>query len=324
LQYRYTAYGLVIDTDRQLSGVREISRASEAADLFIHFETRLPTTLHWQAHSRFKSTHHADQGDQPALRILESSDGEWTRLAYIEGMQFTVDHAGRVIWVEYEPAVPFDYVQHYLLNTMVGLALRLREVVCLHASAIEMDGRAYLIAGDSGAGKSTTSLYCLLQGQGFLSDNLSVLTVDSGGLSVQAGIPRLRLTPTSSHALFGTILPPLVNRRSKTYIELEEYGVRTVGRALPLGGVYILTTRANRLAISPLEPKLAFITLMNHVYLRYLLDYRARSVDTVLLARLAQMIPVTVVTPQDDLNALPALYAALVADATRARPPLSA
>jgi hypothetical protein len=57
--------------------------------------------------------------------------------------------------------------------------------VLLHASAVVLDGAAYLFVGHSGAGKSTTAMHALTVGAEVLSDDRTIVTMEPDG-SVRA------------------------------------------------------------------------------------------------------------------------------------------
>lgn len=58
--------------------------------------------------------------------------------------------------------------------------LQSRGVVTVHAAAVACDGRAALIVGDSGSGKSTTALVCAAAGLGFLGDDQVAISWSGG------------------------------------------------------------------------------------------------------------------------------------------------
>jgi hypothetical protein len=53
--------------------------------------------------------------------------------------------------------------------------------VILHASAVALDGAAYLFIGHSGAGKSTTAMHALSLGAEVLSDDRTIVTIERDG-----------------------------------------------------------------------------------------------------------------------------------------------
>jgi hypothetical protein len=69
----------------------------------------------------------------------------------------------------------FDLEKHLT----VTLQWRRPELLFLHAAALARSGRAWLLAGDSGAGKSTTSWALLHYGWRYLSDELAPIDLDS-------------------------------------------------------------------------------------------------------------------------------------------------
>ena len=67
-----------------------------------------------------------------------------------------------------------------------------RGTPAIHAGAVARDGRAVIVAGSSGAGKSTVTLSCLAAGFDYLGDDFVVLSSPEGG------------TPHTVHAVYGT------------------------------------------------------------------------------------------------------------------------
>ena len=64
-----------------------------------------------------------------------------------------------------------DGVYYYLWEPLALMVLMRRGLVAWHGGAVARDGRAVLIAGRSGSGKSTTVLNLLTAGFGFLADD---------------------------------------------------------------------------------------------------------------------------------------------------------
>jgi hypothetical protein len=85
-------------------------------------------------------------------------------------------------------------------STVAGLALAGIGLLPMHASAIELDGRAFLFAGSAGAGKSTITAELLAYGARFLGDDLTVISPPDGEHSffVHRGRPTMRLHPATA------------------------------------------------------------------------------------------------------------------------------
>ncbi|WP_404366249.1 hypothetical protein AB5I39_10505 [Sphingomonas sp. MMS24-J45] len=82
---------------------------------------------------------------------------------------------GRHVTVAAAPGVSEPKLALFLLGTVFGFLCHQRGLFPLHASTIEIGGRAFSFAGDSGAGKSTTAAALIELGHTLLSDDISVI-----------------------------------------------------------------------------------------------------------------------------------------------------
>jgi hypothetical protein len=97
--------------------------------------------------------------------------------------------AGRAALVVASPAMlarPHDLRCELLEFAVYTLAARDQPVLPLHAACVGVRDRAVLLLGESGAGKSTAALQCLLAGLGVLAED--VVFVDPSRLTV-TGVP---------------------------------------------------------------------------------------------------------------------------------------
>jgi hypothetical protein len=101
---------------------------------------------------------------------------------------------GRDILVEPQPGVPERNLRLYLLGSVFGVLLHQRELLPLHANAIEIDGKAVAFMGSSGGGKSTLAARFHDRGNRVVADDICVVKVDSDDQAYALpGLPRLRL-----------------------------------------------------------------------------------------------------------------------------------
>lgn len=109
-----------------------------------------------------------------------------------------------------------DALRHRMLELCEE---RLRAFVTLHAAAVARDGELVLLAGESGAGKTTLTLALLDAGWTYLSDDLAPVAVESGlvhpfpkplGVKDAATFERVRdaFTATSLGPPTGSFLVP--------------------------------------------------------------------------------------------------------------------
>ncbi len=75
----------------------------------------------------------------------------------------------------------FEYHTRYELIefAVFTLAARSQGLIPLHGACVGADGRGLLLIGDSGAGKSTASLQCLLHGMDFVTEDSVFVTPDT-------------------------------------------------------------------------------------------------------------------------------------------------
>jgi hypothetical protein len=109
-------------------------------------------------------------------------------------------------------------LRHYKQAIFITLYqhLRRRGQHLIHASAIGHNGRAALIAGRSGAGKTTTMLTCVAAGLAFLGDDTTLVQrTAAGDIDVIALLSTLDVTDQTA-ALFPELAPFLSPRRSHT------------------------------------------------------------------------------------------------------------
>ncbi len=106
---------------------------------------------------------------------------------------------GKRIVVEPDQAAEPRRIRLFLLGTAFGALLMQRGVLPIHGSAVEIKGQAAIITGTSGAGKSTLVAALRDRGSGFLSDDVSVVTIGEGNVPcVQPGYPQQKLWKDSA------------------------------------------------------------------------------------------------------------------------------
>jgi hypothetical protein len=131
------------------------------------------------------------------------------------------------------------------------LASRAQGLVPLHAAAVGRRGRAVLLMGDSGAGKSTIALHCLLQGLAMVSEDgvfvapgQLLATGIASFLHLRPGGLRLLRRHESAGRIRGS---PIIRRRSgaeKHELDLRRTGYRLAPAALRIAAVVFLSKRS--------------------------------------------------------------------------------
>jgi len=171
----YFAFGLHLRSELELPEISTVTAVCDAPVVDI----RLGTT-----------------GEIPAARYVDtacqiSADD---CLLNVDGVARYRVRNGEEIIVEPFSASFERRVRLFLLGTVFGTLCHQRGLLPLHASAIEVDGRAIAFAGVSGAGKSTLAAHFHDRGYPVLCDDLCAIHFDrSARPMVSQGIPRLKL-----------------------------------------------------------------------------------------------------------------------------------
>ena len=147
----------------------------------------------------------------------------------------------------------FPYHTRYeLLEFAVfTLAVRVQKLASLHGACVGIAGRGALLMGESGAGKSTVSLQCLLEGFEFLSED-SVF-VEPGSMRA-VGVPNFLHVRADSlrwvadrRSMAAIRKSPVIRRRSgvrKFEVDLRRGGYCLAPAPLQIGAIVFLSARS--------------------------------------------------------------------------------
>jgi hypothetical protein len=215
-----------------------------------------------------------------------------------------------------------DDITALLVGAGLATALHLRGIPILHASAVVVDGRAILVAGMTGAGKSTLAAALVRLGAPLLAEDLAVLTFGENAIAVQAGYPRLRLCPDAT-LVAGKAAPDLPRVFSgfvpddKRWLDAADLAGGFCATPAPLGVIYLLAPRRpdrKALAIEPLPPHRAGLALLDHLYgARWLRIPQPQALEW--CARIAGRTPVRLVHAPPGLERVSESADAIMADA---------
>jgi hypothetical protein len=121
-----------------------------------------------------------------------------------------------------------EYSYYYLFDPLLLMILKRRGLVRWHGAAVRHAGRDVLVVGESGAGKSTTTLCLLMHGAGFIADDKVFLQCATGGVRARGAERYVHCTEETLALLGGGRLEnlPLVRRgtRNKRRVEATHLG----------------------------------------------------------------------------------------------------
>src|SRR5579884_948907 len=302
----YELYGLKLESNQAIIGARATT-ANGPADIALQccppeeFRQTLPDPSFF-THSANIETHVMADGSRLLLvfdlcAIYVAPDGRTLR------------------WTNWrsEPEPP----QAYVLSSAISYCLLARGIEPLHGTAVEVGGRALVLLGDSGYGKSTLAAAFTAAGHRLLSDDVLVITRQQKpalGYWLHPGIPRLKLLPDSREA----VLPGArgVAMNSATQKELVPIANSHPG-PLRVGAMYRLPRSAGRncgMRIRTISSHAAMLSIIASTFNDDVTD-RGRLCRQFEFAReLSSAVPVRTIRYPKRHDYLPQVVRALLAD----------
>lgn len=263
-----------------------------------------------------------EESSDPAFILTEYGDGKLCELSYSEGARFVVTRSTDRMWGTVQPPLTEEDLASFFLGPVMGFVLRRRQMTCLHASGVELHGRAVVFSGHAGYGKSTTAGGLALRGVPILSDDIVPLELTEEEIWVPPGYPRVCLWPESVEKLVGQAeaLPKLTPVWDKRFLPLDGVRAKFSAEKLPLGLIYLLGERSREEhapRVEEIHPRTAFLELVQNTYMNWLLDREQRAVEFEQLGKLVKRVPVRRIIAHEDPARIGMLCDLIQADAER-------
>lgn len=324
MSYSYRAYGVGIQSTVEIAGL--ISCPNDNCKVILNFETGPEPA--WGLSRRelpAKVLSHLPESlrtADPSFVLTEYGNGQCYELSYSDGTRFLVNETGDRVWGRFLPPLTREDLATYFLGPVMGFLLRMRRFTCLHASGIELRGRAVTFAGDAGFGKSTTAAALALCGAPVISEDIIPLEFTNGRFWAIPGYPRVCLWPDAVAKLLGypEALPRLTPVWEKRYLPLDGIQAQFAADTRPLGLVYLFGQRSaegNAPRVEELRPREALLELVQNTYMNWLLDRERRAKEFDELTRLVKEIPVRRIVPHCDAAKIGALCDLILSDAEK-------
>jgi hypothetical protein len=224
------------------------------------------------------------------------------------------------ITIRPEPGVGEALLRLHLLGPAMGVLLHLRKALVLHASAIEINGQAVVIAGESGCGKSSLSSALYARGYAALADDLVRLDNSGGHWRAFPAFPHYKLWPDALRAL---------GRRSAEMARIHPRSAKRVlpsiqrfaTKPAPIRCIYILRI-GRSLTVERLPPMQAFVDIMRQAYCRSVVGLTGPISHFFQCTQLAQGVPVRRLSRTENLLSLGDLADLVERDLLSQEPPL--
>jgi hypothetical protein len=264
---------------------------------------------------------YTDGPGQPGLVCWTSADGAFYDFHYPEGIHFIMSRDGNRLWIRSAATVSNRDVLSYLLGPIMGLVLRVRGVVCLHASAVAVKQCALVFVGGSRAGKSTTAMAMGRLGYPIMSDDIVPIYQNSRLIYAQPAYPRMRLRQSSLPALsnINPDLPALPQEagNARLHLHLPSSGYSFQPDPLPIGAIYLLADRrddSSPTCVKCSSPQESIMSVVANTYATNFLDTSMRTTELQELAHLINSVPVRKLHPHRDISNLDKLCKLILED----------
>lgn len=177
---RAQAFGLIWDSDIALDRFSAFGDSTTVADVVVRRASSLrPRDAHIEKQMGFIC-----------------SDG--ARVRWLDEVTFDIYDGNRI---DYLPGPGWrGFLPIAFYSTIAAFVSAMRGALPFHGCTVAVDGKALLICGVGGAGKSTLAAAMVAQGADFIADDLSIVTWDDerSCFVVQPGRPTVRLYPETA------------------------------------------------------------------------------------------------------------------------------
>jgi hypothetical protein len=321
--YRYRVSGLTLQSDRPIDGLGE-SADRGTADVRVWFGAH--RAAGWRT-SGAPPKYVSPVGDglgRPVAQAWDLQDGAGLGVRIADGTEIVVDASGTELWID-APPESSGLTSEYVLGAGLSLILSQRGIVCLHASAVEVDGLAAVFVGPHGAGKSTVAAALVMAGARPLADDLAALVPgpDDHAPGVWAGVRAIRARSGAVEEVARQLgrQGDLTSTSDGRYFDVR--GDAAGGRDRPagtqLGALYHVGAREaaapGPMRIESMTGAEGLVLLARHTWMGRLLNRTGRAIEFAMLARLINHVPMMRIAGGDASTLID--LAGRVADALR-------
>ena len=254
MAFSYRMSGLRVESTVELPGLIPMAPSRIAADVIIH-HAEVPAVLD-------KAT-----GSGPTWAMSRDQF-----LLRVPGVARFLMQGGRDIAFEAEDGTAIEDISIFLIGAAFGILLHQREQVVLHASGVQVGGKAVLFCGPSGAGKSTLAAALGQRALPLVSDDVCAIGSDDAGAPVaHVDSRRLKLwTQSIEHLGLGERQrAPIRAKIQKYYVEPHDL----IAKPVRIAAVYVL-----REARAPHRAGIERVNVVDAVLLIRRNAYRPRMV----------------------------------------------
>lgn len=308
-------FGITLASDFPF--VAHLGTAAGPPDLTFSVCLEAPVPALWrQAQPVYKSPWRTEDGESASL-LYRAPGFEVLRFPGVLDFYLWPD---RITCHLVDPKYQF-LIEIRLLGPVLSYWLEQRGAAALHASAVEVDGRAAAFLSTHGAGKTGLAAALMRAGGELLTDDLLPVAEREGAFLGLPGYPQMRMWPDEADWFLGGFegLPLVHSELSKRRVAVGPDGFGSFcDRPLPLACVYLperLPDPSAPVTIREISPRDALIELVRHSFSPFLVEaagLQAQRFDR--FARLVREVPVRRLSYPTGFDRLPYVAEVLLRD----------
>lgn len=297
----HRAAGLIVSADRALPGF-DAAEGSRDEDVRFHLQCR--PSWHAAPAARVHEAATLDSSGNPIVTVLRSAEG--FHFTYADGTDAWIADDGNDVWCTWADSASLADTCTYLSGPILGLVLRLRGALALHASAVQIGAGAIGFVGPHEAGKSTLAAALGAAGCAVVTDDVLHVRAEGTQWFVEPFAAMLKLWPDGARLAIGhhADLPLIADGWDKRAL-VPGGRVAAARGPLPLTALACLSPRVGVPSIEPMSAPRALLQLAANSSATHLLDSAARAAEFRILSRLVASVPCVVLAPPEQRSAYP-------------------
>ena len=242
--YYYNVFGLNFASELDLPMFNSISEPDEI-----------------DVHIKFGSVPEFLENPKDSRVLFEAKPNQFLLRFTIYPVRYFVEN-GNQITIETGGHEDIDFIRLFLITANFGALLHQRKVIPLHAGGFLLDGQAVLFAGNSGAGKSTTTAAFREKGYTLVADDVGVIHLNENNIPiVEPGVPFIKLWKESLDLLAKEAV-----KENRIREDIEKYYVPItdiIQEAVPIKRIYFLEKSAE--LTEPVIKNISAIDTVNYL-----------------------------------------------------------
>jgi hypothetical protein len=241
----------------------------------------------------------------------------------LKRVEFVIAKDGSWIDCYPQPETSKENIELWLFGLVLSFLLQGRGIFCIHASAVDCQGRAIAFVANNGFGKTTLASFFLQQGHSLITDDVLPIIQKEGRPFAMPVYPAMNLWPETLDKFVeqsGNFTTKETNGAKRRY-SLEVLKMPFCNSEKPLGGIYFLNPSnkdtLDEVRITPVPQSKALLELLAYTRANSMIEIQDQKHLLKTYAKLVLQVPVRHLEYPSGFEFLPAVYKAVLQETFR-------